>query len=181
MSDRELLELAGLQHGYFTTAQAGAAGISRRALAGRLLKGSIERNAHGVYRLRQYPPTSRDEFYALQAGAPGATFSHETALEFYGLSDVLPNTIHVIVPPSSGLKPRPGITIHRSKLNRRDRVLRDDLWLTSLPRTLLDCARYGTDAEQLLAALDAARERGLLSGDALARLTNTYPFAGRIR
>jgi hypothetical protein len=86
----------------------------------------------------------------------------------------------VTVPPSSGLKPRPGVTIHRSKIAPLDRVLRDDLWLTSLPRTLLDCARLGTDPEQLLAALEAGRERGLLGPDALARLTNTYPFAGKI-
>ena len=180
MSDGELLEVAGQQHGYFTTAQAEAAGISRRALVGRLRKGVIERAYHGLYRLRQYPPTPRDEFYAFQASAPGATFSHDTALEFYGLSDVLATTIHVTVPPSSGLKPRPGLTIHRSRIDPRDRVLRDDLWLTSVARTLLDCARLGTDAEQLLAALEAGRERGLLGRDALARLTNTYPFAVRI-
>lgn len=181
MSDSQLLELAGQQHGYFTTAQAEAAGISRRALVGRLLRGLIERDSRGVYRFTQYPPTPRDEFYAFQASAPGATFSHDTALEFYGLSDVLPTTIYVTVPPSSGLKPRPGITIHRSKLDPRDRVLRDDLWLTSLPRTLLDCARRGTDSGQLLAALEAGCERGLLGRDALARLTSTYPFMGRIR
>ena len=85
------------------------------------------------------------------------------------------------MPPSSGLNPRRGITIHRSKLDPRDRVLRDDLWLTSLSRTLLDCARLGTDAEQLLAALEAGRERGLLGRDALVRLANTYPYAGRVR
>ena len=181
MSEIGLLELAGQQHGYFTTAQAEAAGISRRALAGRQQKGLIERASHGLYRLRQYPPTPRDEFYALQTSAPGATFSHDTALEFYGLSDVLPTTIHATVPASSGLKPRPGITIHRSKLDPCDRVLRDDLWLTSLPRTFLDCARLGTDSEQLLAALEAGRERGLLGRDAMTRLAGTYPFAGRIR
>ena len=181
MSEIELLELAGQQHGYFTTAQAATAGISRRALAGRQRKGLLERASHGVYRLRHYPPTPRDEFYALQVSVPGATFSHDTALECYGLSDVLPSTIHVIVLASSGLKPRPGITIHRSKLDPRDRILRDDLWLTSLPRTLLDSARLGTDSEQLLAALEAGRKRGLLGPDELARLAGTYPFAGRIR
>ncbi len=56
-----------------------------------------------------------------------------------------------------------------------------DVWLTSLPRTLLDCARLGTDSEQLLAALEVGRERGLPGRDDLARLTNTYPFAGKIR
>ena len=38
MSDSQLLELAGQLHGYFTTAQAEAARISRRALVGRLLQ-----------------------------------------------------------------------------------------------------------------------------------------------
>src|SRR5689334_19936502 len=130
MSERELLELAGQQHGFFTTAQASAAGISRRALVGRLHRGLVERERHGVYRLPQYPPTPRDELYAIQAAAPSATFSHDTALEIYGLSDVLPRTIHLTMAPTSGLKPRPGITIHRSRIAPGDRVLRDDLWLT---------------------------------------------------
>jgi predicted transcriptional regulator of viral defense system len=180
MSDVDLLELAGHQHGYFTTAQAETAGISRRALVGREHRGLIERAAHGLYRLRQYPMTSMDNFYALQASVPAATFSHDTALELYALSDVLPTTIHVTVPPESGLKPRPGITVHRSRIDPRDRTLRDDLWLTSLARTLLDCARAGTDAEQLLAALAAGRELGLLPPETLARLDGVCPFAGRI-
>ena len=180
MSEIALLELAGQQHGYFTTAQAESAGVSRRALAGRQRKGLLERTSHGTYRLPQYPPSPRDEFYALQTSAPGATFSHETALGFFDLSDVLPTTIHVTVDPSSGLKPRRGVTIHRSRIEPRDRVLRDDLWLTSLPRTLLDCARLGTDAEQLLGALEAGRERGLLGGDDLKRLSRTYPFEGTL-
>lgn len=181
MSDVDLLELAGQQHGYFTTTQAKVAGVSRRALAGRHRKGLIARESHGVYRLVQYPPTPRDELYTLQVSVRGATFSHNTALEIYGLSDVLSTTIHLTIPPSSGLKPRQGVTIHRSNLHPLDRVLRDDIWLTSLPRTLLDCARLGTDAEQLIAALQAGRERGLLGEDALARLSSTYPFQNVLR
>ncbi|MEA2026108.1 MAG: type IV toxin-antitoxin system AbiEi family antitoxin domain-containing protein [Chloroflexota bacterium] len=179
MSDADLLKLAGNQHGYFTTAQAEAVGISRRALNWRTRQGVVEHVAHGLYRLGGYPPGARDELYALQAIIPTAVFSHETALEAYGLSDVLPSTIHLTVPPASGLKPRPGVTIHRSELVRTERVLRDDLWLTTVSRTLLDCARWGTDLGQLLAAFEAGHERGMFDPSALARLGQVYPFSGR--
>jgi predicted transcriptional regulator of viral defense system len=181
MSQAELLTLAGSQHGYFTTAQAEAAGISRRALLGRHRKGLLERSAFGLYRLPQFPPGPLDELYALQAIAPAATFSHETALQLYGLSDVLPKTIHLTVAPESGLKPRAGVTIHRSRIGPDDRILRDDLWLTSLRRTLADCARIGTDAEQLLAALTEGRDRGLLTPDDLPSLAPLYPFSSALR
>jgi predicted transcriptional regulator of viral defense system len=179
MSDADLLEIAGYQHGFFTTAQAGAAGISRRALVGRERRGVIERIAYGLYRLRQFPPTPRDDLYALQTSVPTGTFSHETALELYELSDVLPQTIHMTVPAASGLKPRPGVTIHHSGIHPADRALRDDLWITGLARTLLDCARAGTDAEQLMAAMAAGHERGLLGVRDTARLAAAYPFRGR--
>ncbi len=180
MSDAELLELAGGQHGYFTAAQAKAAGISRRALIGRTRRGLIDHVSYGLYRLGGYPPGPLDDLYALQASVPTATFSHETALEVYGLSDVLPKTIHLTVPPRSGLKPRAGVTIHRSGLARSERILRDDLWVTDLLRTLLDSARWGTDPEQLLEAFDAADERGMLSPSALDRLRRASPFSGRM-
>ncbi len=178
MSELELLILAGSQRGYFTTAQAEAAGISRRALLGRHRKGLLEHPAFGLYRLPQFPPGPLDELHALQAIASGATFSHETALQLYGVSDVLPRTIHLTVAPEAGLKPRSGVTIHRSRIRPDDRILRDDLWLTSLRRTLADCARTGTDAEQLLAALAKGRERGLLTADDMRSLALLYPYSG---
>jgi len=72
------------------------------------------------------------------------------------------------------------VTIHRSGLARPERILRDDLWVTDLLRTLLDCARWGTDPEQLLEAFDAADERGVLSSSALVRLRRASPFSGRL-
>jgi predicted transcriptional regulator of viral defense system len=181
MSEADLLTLAGRQHGYFTTAQAGAAGISRRALVGRHKAARLEHAAFGLYRLPQFPDGPLDELYALQVIAPGGAFSHETALERYALADVLPRTIHLTIPPESGLKPRPRLTIHRSRIEPCDRILRDDLWLTSLRRTLADCARTGTDPDQLLAALEEGRNRGLLSRDDLLILARVHPFSGVLR
>ena len=181
MSEPDLLSIAGRQHGYFTTAQAEAAGISRRALVGRERKGLLQRAAFGLYRLPQFPTDPLDELYALQAIAPGATFSHETALQLYALADILPRTIHMTVRPEAGLKPRPGITIHRSRIAPEDRILRDDLWLTSPRRTLADCARLGVDPDQLLAALAEARDRGLLAVDDRHDLARLYPYSNVLR
>ena len=176
MDETDLLQLVAAQHGYFSTAQAAAAGISRRALVDRVRRGVIERAAHGVYRLSGTPATRLDSFYAFSVEAPSATFSHDTALELYGVSDVLPRTVHVTVPPGSGLKPRRGCTIHRSVLAPSERVLRDGVWVTSLVRTLTDCAKGGTDPEQLVAALSEGRERAMLTLDEISRLRRLYPF-----
>lgn len=176
MNESDLLQLAAAQQGYFSTAQAAAAGISRRALVDRVRRGVIERAAHGVYRLAGTPATRLDSFYAFSVAAPSATFSHDTALELYGVSDVLPRTVHVTVPPGSGLKPRPGYTIHRSVIPPSERVLRDGVWVTSLARTLADCAKGGTDPGQLVAALFEGRERAMLTPDDITRLRRLYPF-----
>lgn len=181
MSDQDLLTIAASQHGFFTTGEAGLAGISRRALVGRVQRGLIERVAHGVYRLRQYPATPRDDLYALQVAAPDATFSHETALELYEISDVVARTIHVTVPPTSGMKRRSGVTIHRSRLGQADRTLRDGLWVTSLARTLLEGLRTGVDTDQLLEAFGIGVERAMLSPGDLARLSLREPFRSAVR
>jgi len=176
MAETDLLRLAAAQHGFFSTAQAAAAGISRRALVDRARRGLIERAAHGVYRLTGTPATQLDSFYGFSVAAPSATFSHDTALELYGVSDVLPRTVHVTVPPGSGLKPRHGYTIHRSAISPSERVLRDGVWVTSLARTLADCAKSGTDPEQLVAALSEGQARAMLTPEDITRLGRLYPF-----
>lgn len=176
MSKLDLLKTAALQQGYFRTQQAIEAGWTRRALSWAASTGEIEKIRYGLYRFAQFPSTPGDELYELQALAPTGTFSHETALTLFGLSDILPRTTHFTVPPGSGFKPRPGVTIHHQALAPDERVLRDGLWLTSLPRTLLEAARSGVDPDQLLAAAREARDRALLSPDRLAGIASTWPY-----
>ena len=176
MPRTHLLTAAALQQGYFRTRQAIDAGWTRRALNWAASTGEIEKIRYGLYRFAHFPGTPSDELYELQVLAPTGTFSHETALTLFGLSDLLPRTTHFTVPRASGLKPRPGVTIHHRRLAPDERVLRDGLWLTSIPRTLLDAARSGVDPDQLLAAADEARSRALLSSDSLAGITSTYPY-----
>jgi len=171
MSWDELLATAASQHGYFTSAQAAMAGISRRALTWRAEHGSAARAGYGLYRLPHWPAESNDELYALQALAPFGTFSHETALSLLGLSDIIPTAIHFTIPESSRLGPRAGIRLHRSRHHAdQDRTLRDGLWITTARRALLDSARIGSDPDQLLDAAREAKDRALLTTEDIARL-----------
>ena len=179
MSWEDLLTTAAAQHGYFTTEQAAEHGISRRALTWRAQHGSAERIAHGLYRLPHWPIAAADELHALQAIAPFGTFSHDTALTLLRLTDIIPSTIHFTIPETSRLRPRPGITLHRSRhAAKADRTLRDGLWVSTARRALLDAAREGADPDQLVSAARDARDRAMLTPDDLAELRRHPLFAG---
>lgn len=179
MSWQDLLERAAHSHGYFTTADAAHEGVSSRALTGRVKRGNIDRIERGLYRLPYWPAEPNDELYALQALAPFGTFSHESALNLLGLSDIIPSITHFTIPESSRLGPRPGIRLHRSRRNAdRDRVLRDGLWISTARRALLDSARIGSDPDQLLSAAREARTRAMLTTKDIAGLREHRLFRG---
>jgi predicted transcriptional regulator of viral defense system len=177
MLDRKLLHLAAQQQGFFRTDQALALEISRRALAWSKQEGLIDSICYGLYRFAHFPGTALDELYEIQTLAPEGTFSHETALQLYGLTDLLPRTIHFSLPPESGFKSRPGITIHHTQISQKERQIRDGLWVTSLPRTLRDGARSGIDPEQMLNAAQDALDRGMFKPSDLDALRTLYPYS----
>jgi predicted transcriptional regulator of viral defense system len=175
----DLLAAAADQHGYFTTAQAAEHGISRRALVWRAHNGAAARVGQGLYRLPHWPTGPQDDLYALQAIAPFGTFSHVTALTLLGLTDIIPTTIHFTIPESSRLRPRPGVTLHRSRHGAHvDRALRDGLWVSTARRALIDAGLAGADPDQLVAAAREARVRAMLMPDDLAVLRGHHPFTG---
>ena len=176
MAKQDLYQIAALQQGYFRTRQALDAGWSRAALNTATNAGEIDNIGYGLYRFAHYPATSQDELHEIQTLAPDGTFSHETALTLFGLSDLLPRTTHFTIPPGSGFKPRPGLTIHHMRLAPDERVLREGLWLTSPLRTFIDAARAGSDPDQLLAAARKALGAAILSPASVARLAKQYPY-----
>lgn len=179
MSTPELLRVAAEQHGYFSTAQAEEHGLSRRALLHRAQIGDFEHLHYGLWRLAHWPPDPKDDLYALAVRAPSATFSHETALSLLGLGDIIPTEIHITVPEASGLKPRPGLRIHRSRTGAEcERMLRDGLWVSTATRALLDTAVAGHDPSQLRAAAREAISRGLMTRDDQSRLSRLPAFFG---
>src|SRR5215210_7091441 len=108
---QHLFEIAAEQHGFFTARQARACGFSGRLLAYHVARGRYARIRWGLYRLREYPSGPHDEVMAiwLAVGKELAVVSHDSALDLLGLSDVIPDAVHLAVPRARRkFRPLPG-------------------------------------------------------------------------
>ena len=172
-SDRSrLFDIAAQQSGYFTSAQAAESGYSRALLAHHAKSGKFIRVRRGLYRFREYPPSPREHVLAawLAVGKIHAVVSHESALELLGLSDVVPDAVHLTVPRSKRSLPSiSGVKVHTSSrpIGKNERAVRDGIAVTSPSRTILDAAESGVAPEQIEDAVAQAVARGLVSPDRL--------------
>ena len=160
-----LFDVASGQAGYFTTEQARTQGFSSALLTHHVKSGKFNRVSRGVYRLRDYPSAPRDELLAawLQL-APDAAISHESALDVFGLSDLIPDAIHVSVPRTRRrLAHHHGVRIHTTTkpLNGDQVTSREGVRVTSPARSIIDVAEAGAFPDQVQAAIQQAIERRL--------------------
>ncbi len=167
-----LFETASEQGGYFTAEQARACGFSWALLSHHVKRGRFIRVRRGLYRLREYPSSPREEVLAawLAVGKDVAVVSHDSALDLLDLSDVIPDAVHLTVPRSRRDAPAiPGVRIHTTvrALGPHDLTYREGMVVTSATRTILDAAEAGTAPDQIEMALAQAVERGLASPDEL--------------
>lgn len=167
-----LFLLASEQKGHFTAQQAHGSGISRALLSHYARRGRFIRVRHGLYRLRDYPSSSHEEVLAawLTVGRSVAVVSHESALDLLGLSDVIPDAVHLTIPRAQRRRVTlPGVTVHTSTRPPKagERVVRDGIVLTSPTRTILDAAEGGVAPEQVEAAVIQAIQRGLTTAQEL--------------
>jgi predicted transcriptional regulator of viral defense system len=110
-----LFATASEQAGYFTTAQAAIYRYTRPLLSHHAATGRFIRIRRGLYRLRDYPSSPHEDVMAawLAAGKEMSIVSHESALELLDLSDVVPNSIHILIQRNRGGLPAiPGVTFH---------------------------------------------------------------------
>jgi predicted transcriptional regulator of viral defense system len=160
-----LFAIATEQAGYFTTAQARDCGFSSPLLTHHAKSGRFVRVARGLYRFRDYPTSPREELLAAWLRlAPWAVVSHESALELLGLSDIIPNLIHLSVPRARRkLARRSGVALHTTTrpLDGVDVAVRDGMRLTGPARTIADVAEAGLAPEQVIRAAAQAIDRGL--------------------
>jgi predicted transcriptional regulator of viral defense system len=160
----KLFGIASEQAGYFTTAQAHDAGFSSPLIRHHVRTGRFTHVARGLYRLRDYPSTPREEVLAAWLRlAPKAVVSHESALDILGLSDVIPDAIHMTVPRTfRKVTSLPGVTVHTTirPVRRSDIVNRDGVRLTNAARTIADVAEAGMAPDQVERAVRSAIERG---------------------
>ena len=169
----QLFEIASEQHGYFTAEQARSCGLSWNLLSHHAQSGRFIRVRRGLYRYRDYPSSSHEDVMAawLAVGKDTAVVSHESALEILGLTNVIPNAIHLTVPRSKRHLPTLlGVTIHTTTrpLGRQDVVTRDGIRLTGASRSIVDSAEAGAAPEQIELAIRQAIDRGLTTPQRLA-------------
>jgi predicted transcriptional regulator of viral defense system len=160
-----LFEIASSQHGYFTSSQAEECGVSASLLTYHTRKGQYLRAARGVYRIKNYPTSPREEIVVawLAIGKDKAVVSHESALDLHDLSDVIPNAVHLTVPRSLRTVPKlPGVRVHTTtqQLTNAEVTIRDGIRVTSIPRTIVDTAATGVGPEQIKIAIQQALQRG---------------------
>lgn len=170
----QLFEIASERSGYFTAAQARACGFSWALLSHHVKSGHFIRVRRGLYRFREYPSSPREHVLAawLAVGKDVAVVSHESALDLLGLSDVIPDAVHLTVSRSRRNLPSiPGARIHTTvrPLKTDERVVRDGMVLTSATRSILDAAEAGMAPEQVEMAVIQAMERGLATTEQLRR------------
>jgi predicted transcriptional regulator of viral defense system len=156
------------QDGYFTSRQAREAGFSPQLLAHHVRSGRYEHIRRGLYRLRGFPGSSHEEVREkwLAVGAERAVVSHESALELHGLSDVLPNTVHLLVDREDrGIRQLQGVTLHTTTraLEPSEVVSREGIRVTDPVRSILDAAGAGTAPEQIEMAVRQALNEGLMT------------------
>ena len=176
-----LYELADRQAGYFTASQARTAGYSDRLQHHHHQRGHWLEHGWGLYRLRDYPITDEEELTRLslwsrtKTGEPQAVISHETALELYELTDLMPNRKHLSVPKSFRKKPPIGVILHKANLKPNDWTWRGSYRITTPLRTLIDVAAAHISPEHLEVALEQVLERGLVRKKNLEAVIATMP------
>lgn len=169
--DREerLFEVADQQAGYFTAKQALEVGYGYPLQHYHRERGHWVPAGHGLFRLRRYPEGENEQLTRLwlwsrsQEGEPQAVASHETALALWGLSDLMPERVHLSVPRDFRKRLPAEVVLHKADLAEGDVEERDGLPVTTPLRTLLDVAAdRRVSPEHLEAAARDAIERGLV-------------------
>jgi predicted transcriptional regulator of viral defense system len=185
-TSRILLSQALEQGGYFTAKQAKQIGYDYPHLDYHVSAGNFERVEHGLYRLPTVPRGEHDDLIRLtlwsrnRNDVPQAVVSHESALILHQLTELLPDRIHLSVPPQFRKSAPRGCVLHKVVLSAEHVEERPGFRLTTPLRTLLDAAVGGVSQEQLEKALKEALSRGLVRRTTLVEALRSDPRLERL-
>jgi len=159
--NQQLFYIAEEQAGYFSIAQAKEVGIQRQQIYQGVKTGRFWRAAAGVYRFVQFPASRHENLHiALLKAGKNAVVSFQSALYVYELSDLIPDEIHLILLRTSSRR-RPGIRMHTTQIAKDDITMVDGLRITSVARTISDCAFAFVEEQQIHLAISQALQRGM--------------------
>jgi predicted transcriptional regulator of viral defense system len=180
-----LFELADSQQGYFTSRQAVECGYVRTNFHRQLSSRDWIKEQRGIYRLAHYPITSRPDLVVWSLwsrdkdGKVQGVWSHETALELYELSDVMPAKLHMTVPKKfrKGTSIPKNLILYFSDLPKEEIRAQQGYKITTPLRTLIDIVEEEALSEDLIVqAIQDALKKGLLTRKQLNETTNFKRF-----
>ena len=164
-----LFEVADRQAGYFTAGQALEAGYDYPLQHYHREQGHWTKVGHGLFRLNRYPEGENEDLVRLylwsrdREGKPQAVVSHETALRLYGLSDLMPEKVHLSVPKGFRKRSPRGVVLHKRDLVEGDMDEWNGFKVTTPLKTILDVTRSReVSPEHLESAVRVAVMRGLV-------------------
>lgn len=186
MKKREYAEviysIAEGQLGYFTAAQARAADLLPVRILQMVATGAIERTSRGVYRVSRFPVSRWGQYMEAalwpqvrRQGVVGV-ISHESALAFYGMSEVSPATVHITLPPSLRIRREVPkyISIHHADLAPHELLRMDGIPITSPERAVRDAAAAKIGSAIVRQAIADGRRNGQLLSATADRLAHDY-------
>ena len=139
-------EIAARQHGRVTTAQLRACGFGNGSIEKAVAAGRLHRVHTGVYAVGHLAPSRLGDWHAaVLACGSEAVLSHRSAATLFNVRDGVGPRIDVTIP--SGGRKRPGIAIHRARLEPWERTTWQGIPVTSPARTLVDLAHTLRDAD----------------------------------
>lgn len=180
-TERHLVAIASEQGGYFTAQQALSVGYTYRQQHFHRERGNWLLIDRGLFRLRDYPSSSREDlirwgFWSRdRKGKIRAVVSHESALAFHDLSDIMPAKLHLTVPKGFRKIPPGACVLHYAALAEQEIEHHQGFQVTTPLRTIKDVAESTLSPEHLIKALRDAMSRGLirrkqLEEDGMSRL-----------
>lgn len=176
-AQQQLWEIALDQHGFVTTGDARALGIAAHTLRFLAQRGTLRREAHGVYRFERFPASNADDYMqaVLWTGQPQAALSHESELDLLELSDVNPDRVHVTVPIGARVRRQGGerIVMHEENLTAAHLGWWQGIRCATAPTGLRQVIDAGTTQVHLIRqAIETARASGAITtGERDALLT----------
>ena len=171
--DHAIGAVADRQHGLIGRDQLLSLGLAPHQIKYRVRVGRLNPVFRGVFAVGRRKLSKEGHWIAaVLAGGSRATLSHPSAAELWGLRSGRSVPIHVTAP--SARKSRGGVIFHELALPADEVTLHDGIRVTTVSRTLFDCATI-LRPRQLESAMNQAELRRLFDHLSLHDLLARYP------
>ena len=138
--DHRIAELAARQGGVVSRKQLFGLGLSAAAIDLRVRRGRLHLVHRGVYAVGHKLVTTRGSYFAALLAVDGAVLSHGTAAAIWDWRVDRGRRVHVTASGDAGRRSRPGLVVHRCRIDSEQITQHDGLTVTRPERTLLDLA-----------------------------------------